>query len=192
LRRRLAIAQRNNGSAPPRRGHGADRGRGGGPLSQAVLDRLAGAGKPKARGSDYHRQPVLVDRPHPELAHLRCQSHPGQIAVQGAREEQQLSTYQQTVSTSLEEVENTLVAYGLEQVRRARLADAVEANRRAVALSNELYLRGLGNFLNVLDSERSLFASQSDFVQSEAIVSTNVVALYKALGGGRETIAPAQ
>ena len=44
-------------------------------------------------------------------------------------------------------------AYGREQVRRARLADAVEANRRAVALSNELYLRGLGGFLNVLDSQ---------------------------------------
>jgi outer membrane protein TolC len=84
------------------------------------------------------------------------------------------------------------VAYGLEQVRRARLADAVQANRRAVALSNEFYLKGLGNFLNVLDSERSLFASQSDFVQSEATVSTNVVALYKALGGGWEAIAPAQ
>ena len=92
--------------------------------------------------------------------------------------------------TSLEEVENALVAYSREQVRRARLAEAVEANRRAVDLANELYLRGLGNFLNVLDSQRALFASQSDLAQSETIVSTDVVALYKALGGGWETFAP--
>lgn len=94
--------------------------------------------------------------------------------------------------TSLEEVENALVAYRREQVRRARLANAVEAYRRAVALSNELYLKGLGNFLNVLDSERLLFASQGDLAQSEAIMSTNVVALHKALGGGWETIALVQ
>jgi outer membrane protein, multidrug efflux system len=105
------------------------------------------------------------------------------IAMQGACEEQKLSTHEQTVLTSLEEVENALVAYSREQVRRTWLADAVEANRRAVALSNELYLSGLGNFLNVLDSERSLFSSQSDLAQNETTVSTNVVALYKALRG---------
>jgi multidrug efflux system outer membrane protein len=112
------------------------------------------------------------------------------IAVQDARTEQQLTTYEQTVLTSLEEVENALVAYSREQVRHAQLAEAVEANRRAVELSNELYIRGLGDFLNVLDSQRALFASESDLAQSEATVSTNLVALYKALGGGWETIAP--
>jgi outer membrane protein, multidrug efflux system len=108
------------------------------------------------------------------------------IAVQDARTAQQLSTYEQTVLTSLEEVENALVAYSREQMRRDKLAEAVEANQRAVELANELYTRGLGDFLNVLESQRALFASQSDLVQSEATVSTNVVALYKALGGGWE------
>jgi outer membrane protein, multidrug efflux system len=108
------------------------------------------------------------------------------IAVQGAREEQRLAQYEQAVLTSLEEVENALVAYSREQVRRDKLAEGVEANQQAVALANELYTRGLGDFLNVLESQRSLFASQSDLVQSEATVSANVVALYKALGGGWE------
>jgi outer membrane protein TolC len=72
----------------------------------------------------------------------------------------------------------------------ARLAKAVEANRQAVALSNELYLRGLGDFLNVLDSQRLLFSSESDLAQREATVSTNVVTLYKAFGAGWETLAP--
>jgi outer membrane protein TolC len=113
------------------------------------------------------------------------------IAVQDARTDQQLSTYAQTVLTALEDVENGLVAYSREQVRRMQLTQAVEANRRAVALANELYRNGLGTFLNVLDSERALFASESDLAQSEATVSSDVVALYKALGGGWETIAPA-
>ncbi|HEX2279276.1 MAG TPA: efflux transporter outer membrane subunit [Candidatus Tectomicrobia bacterium] len=108
------------------------------------------------------------------------------IAVQDAREEQRLAQYAQTVLALLEEVENALVAYSREQVRRDKLAEAVEANRQAVALANELYTRGLGDFLNVLESQRSLFASQSDLVQSEATVSANAVALYKALGGGWE------
>jgi NodT family efflux transporter outer membrane factor (OMF) lipoprotein len=113
------------------------------------------------------------------------------IAVQDARTDQQLSTYEQTVLTVLEDVENALVAYSREQVRRTQLAEAVEANQRAVALSNELYRTGLGTFLNVLDSQRALFSSQSDLAQSQATVSTDVVALYKALGGGWETFASA-
>jgi outer membrane protein TolC len=63
-------------------------------------------------------------------------------------------------------------------------------NRRAVELANELDLRGLDDFLNVLDSQRALFASHSVLAQSETTVSTNVMALYKALGGGRESLAP--
>jgi Outer membrane efflux protein len=70
------------------------------------------------------------------------------IAVQDARTVQQFSTYQQTVLTALDEVENVLVAYSREQVRRAQLVEAVEANRRAVALANDLYRNGLSTFLN--------------------------------------------
>jgi outer membrane protein, multidrug efflux system len=112
------------------------------------------------------------------------------IAVQDARTAQQLSAYEQTVLTALEEVENALVAYSREHMRRDKLAEAVEAKQRAVELANELYTRGLGDFLNVLESQRSLFASQSDLVQSEAAASANVVALYKALGGGWEGGSP--
>jgi len=113
------------------------------------------------------------------------------IAVQDARTDQQFSTYRQTVLTALEEVENALVAYSREQARRAQLVRAVEANQRAVALANALYRNGLGTFLNVLDSQRALFASQSDLAQSEATASTDMVAPYKALGGGWESLAPA-
>jgi outer membrane protein, multidrug efflux system len=75
---------------------------------------------------------------------------------------------------------------------------SIEAANAGIAAAQEglrdtlvSLLRGLGTFLNVLDSERALFSSESDLAQSEATVSTDVVALYKALGGGWETLAPA-
>ena len=71
-------------------------------------------------------------------------------------------------------------------VRRRNLAEAMNANRRAVELSNELFIRGLVDFLNVLVAERFLYQSEDDLAQSEQMVSLNFIALYKALGGGWE------
>ena len=85
------------------------------------------------------------------------------------------------------DVENALVASANEQVRRSALAEAVAANRRALELANELYMKGLGNFLNVLEAERSLYQTTDQLADSERAVADNLVALYKALGGGWET-----
>lgn len=109
------------------------------------------------------------------------------IAVRNAQQEQALTQYERTILTAFEDVENSLVNYSREQARHRALRDAVAANRRAVEMSNELYVRGLVDFLNVLENQRSLFASESDLAQSEATMATNLVALYKALGGGWET-----
>jgi outer membrane protein TolC len=72
----------------------------------------------------------LVDRPTLSWPIFDAGKIRANIAVQEARTDQQLSTYEQTVLTALEEVENALVAYSREQVRCAQLADAVEANQR--------------------------------------------------------------
>ncbi|MDB5353623.1 MAG: transcriptional regulator, Fis family [Phycisphaerales bacterium] len=108
------------------------------------------------------------------------------IHVQNEREGQYLAQYQATVLVSLEDVENALVGYSQEQARREQLQLAVDANRRAVDLANQLYTKGLTDFLNVLDAQRNLYASQDALVQSEQSVSSDIVALYKALGGGWE------
>lgn len=106
------------------------------------------------------------------------------IAVQDARQLQAVATYEKIVLTAFQEVESALVAYTKEQVRYRSLAAAVEASKRAAGLSNDLYTAGKTNFLNVLDSQRALYAAQDQFVQSETAVITNLIALYKALGGG--------
>jgi len=72
------------------------------------------------------------------------------------------------------------------EVRRRSLAQAVDANRLAADLANERYTRGLVDFLNVLESQRQLYTSEDQLVQSERGIVVNLVALYKALGGGWE------
>ncbi|MCJ7603129.1 MAG: efflux transporter outer membrane subunit [Desulfobulbaceae bacterium] len=106
------------------------------------------------------------------------------IAVQNARQQQALLSYEQMVLTALEEVENALVAYDGEQTARRALEHAVDANRRASSIADELYRTGLVDFLNVLQSQQALYLSQDQFVQSEQRVLINLVALFKALGGG--------
>ena len=83
-------------------------------------------------------------------------------------------------------MENALVAHAQEQVRSRSLKDEADAEQRAVELANELYTKGLADFLNVLDAQRSLYQAQDRLVQSQKAVSQNLVALYKALGGGWE------
>ena len=106
------------------------------------------------------------------------------IKVQDARQEQAVAQYEKTVLVSLEDVENSLVDYSHEQVREQSLDKAAEANSASLNLSKELYSKGLTDFLNVLDAQRSLFASQDSLVQSRQTVSVDLIALYKALGGG--------
>jgi outer membrane protein, multidrug efflux system len=109
------------------------------------------------------------------------------IEIRNAQQEQALRLYEKSVLTGFEDVENALVNYGNEQTRYRSLLEATAANRRAVQLANDLYTQGLVPFLNVLDAQRTLYTSESDLAQSEAGMASNLVALYKALGGGWET-----
>jgi multidrug efflux system outer membrane protein len=108
------------------------------------------------------------------------------IKVQDALQEQALAAYQKTVLTALKDVETALVAYAKEQERRQSLSEAVTNNRRAVDLATKLYLVGKTDFLNVITAQLNLYTSENALVQSTSTVDTNLIALYKALGGGWE------
>ncbi len=107
-----------------------------------------------------------------------------QIRVANATQAQSLYAYYQVMLQSFADVEDALVAYAQDQVRTKALNDEVSANQRAVDLSTQLYTRGLGDFLNVLTAQRALFAAQNDLAVSQSSVATDLVQLYKALGGG--------
>ena len=106
------------------------------------------------------------------------------INVQNARQEQAALGYEQTVLTSLEEVENGLVAFGKEQEHYQALVESEAADRRALHLADASYRSGLVDFLNVLEAQRSLLIVQDEVARSEQTLGQNLVRLYKALGGG--------
>ena len=109
------------------------------------------------------------------------------IRVQEALRDQAFITYQKTVLTAFQDVENALIAFAKEQEHYKSLKDSVGANSKAVELSLRLYSEGLLDFLNVLVAQRSLYAVEDALVQSNRSISTDLIALYKALGGGWET-----
>lgn len=92
--------------------------------------------------------------------------------------------YEATVLSALREVEDALVAYTQERVRRERLTNASEASQQAADLALQLYNSGLRDFRDVLDAQRSLLTLQDQLAFSRGSVSANLVQLYRALGGG--------
>ena len=109
------------------------------------------------------------------------------IKSKKAQFDQAFLTYQSTVLTAFKEVEDALVAYTNEQQRHKSLAEAVAASQLAVQMADERYHRGLTMFLDVLQTQQTLYQTQRNLVDSEAQLSTYLVALYKALGGGWQT-----
>ncbi|MBU0966687.1 MAG: efflux transporter outer membrane subunit [Proteobacteria bacterium] len=106
------------------------------------------------------------------------------IEVQSAIQEQYLLAYEATVLGALEEVENAITAYAEEQLRRERLVAAVDAARQAEALAANQYSAGLVDFTTVLNAQQSLLSFEDQLSQSDGTVTSNLIRLYKALGGG--------
>ncbi len=107
-----------------------------------------------------------------------------QVAVETAKQEELLSAYEAAVLTALKDVEDALVAYANEQNRRQALTEAVKSGQSAFDLARQQYSAGLVDFQTVLDTQRSLLSVQEQLTTSEAAVTSNLIRLYKALGGG--------
>jgi len=106
------------------------------------------------------------------------------IEVQSALQEQKLIQYRSTVLAALEEVENGLTAYVEEQRRQQALTEAAQAARAAAGLALDKYKGGLQDFSTVLDAQRSQLSFEDQLAQSRGAVSSDLVRIYKALGGG--------
>jgi NodT family efflux transporter outer membrane factor (OMF) lipoprotein len=106
------------------------------------------------------------------------------VEAEKALAEQALANYKSTVLNSLKEVEDALMAYSEDQKRRDALAKAEEAARQAAELAKQQYASGLIDFGAVLDAERSHLTFQDQLIQSHGAVTSDVIRLYKALGGG--------
>ena len=103
---------------------------------------------------------------------------------------QSRAVYEQTMLLALEEVESALVRLAESQKTLAALREAEAQARTTLTLSTDLYKNGAGSFLNVLEAQRSKLIAQGEAVAAETRVTLNVVAVYKALGGGWDTATP--
>lgn len=106
------------------------------------------------------------------------------IQVQTAREEQYLAAYEQTVLQAVAEVRNALVANTQEQRRNAALKRGVDAARSALEVAQDKYRNGLTDFNNVIGAQAALLSLQDQQVTSEGQMASNIVQIFKALGGG--------
>jgi outer membrane protein TolC len=106
------------------------------------------------------------------------------VRLQDVKAQEAALDYRRTVLTALNEVDNALAAYGADQARAAALGDAVARDREAVDLARQRYASGVASFIDVLDAERTLEQNQLLLAEASTAVSTDLVVLYKALGGG--------
>jgi NodT family efflux transporter outer membrane factor (OMF) lipoprotein len=104
------------------------------------------------------------------------------IAANDARLEQAVHTYEAEILAAFEETENAFVSRDSAEAKRRELENGFEAAVRSVDLAQELYLRGLSDFLTVLDAQRQRFQIERELAASRTDVLRSTVALYKALG----------
>jgi NodT family efflux transporter outer membrane factor (OMF) lipoprotein len=112
------------------------------------------------------------------------------LELRKSQQQEAAIAYQKIVMQAWHEVVNALVAYRLEQQRRGRLKLQIEHSRQVLTLSRERYSDGVGDFLTVLDAERTLLQAEQQYATSTTNVSLNLVQLFKALGGGWEPTFP--
>jgi NodT family efflux transporter outer membrane factor (OMF) lipoprotein len=106
------------------------------------------------------------------------------VRAEDARFQQAVLSYRDTVLRANEEVENGIVSFLQEQDRVKSLDKSTRAATRSVELALQQYQKGLTNYQPLLDSERALVQQQDALAESRGSVGMNLVAVYKALGGG--------
>ena len=114
-------------------------------------------------------------------------------ATLNLRKEQQQEAainYQRVVLSAWHDIDNALTEYSSQQLRHDELQATVADDQKALQLAQTQYTAGTGSFLQVLDAERSLLSAQQNLTDNTTQISTTLVSLYKALGGGWESTYP--
>jgi outer membrane protein TolC len=108
------------------------------------------------------------------------------VRVQDARLQELLIVYQNTVLKAQQEVEDNLVAFLRSQERAEFLARSTAAAKNALDLAVLQYRQGVKDFTTVLTAQQSLLNEQDNLAVTLGGISSNLVGVYRALGGGWE------
>ena len=101
-----------------------------------------------------------------------------------ARWEQAKVRYEASVTNAFAEVSTTLAAYQKLAEIEHEQARAAASYRQAVQLSNDRYLSGLADYLEVLEAQQQQFATESSLARTRFDRLASLAQLYRALGGG--------
>lgn len=108
----------------------------------------------------------------------------GMLKLRKALQQEAAIDYQKTVLQAWRDVDNAMTAYGNTQRRRDALADAVQHERDALNAATQRYEQGSSSFLDVDTAQGILLNDEAHLVQADMALRDELVALYKALGGG--------
>jgi outer membrane protein TolC len=109
------------------------------------------------------------------------------VRIEDARFQQLLANYQNAVLLAAREVEDALAGFLDSQQAMSFEQGSVAAAQRSVEISIAAYREGAVDYQRVLDAQRQLLDQQNNLVQTRSSVATNLIAVYKALGGGWES-----
>lgn len=113
-----------------------------------------------------------------------------QVRTQQAAAEIAFANYRTTVLTSLEDVENALVAVRTAELREEQYVLALEAAQNQALLARTSYRAGLSDFQVLLNAEQALTSASEGLLTAQGDRTLAVIQLYRALGGGWNPAAP--
>jgi outer membrane protein, multidrug efflux system len=108
----------------------------------------------------------------------------GQVKQAEAQQQQALFEYQKSIQIAFQEVADALVSLQKTREQLAIQGSQVDALRSYARLARLRFEGGYTSYIEVLDAERSLFNAQLSYAQTQGVVFTSTVSLYKAMGGG--------
>jgi len=112
-----------------------------------------------------------------------------QIAMADARLEQAAANYEKAFLTAMEDVENAYIQHRSATEQRKELMQAETAADKSRAQADELFRRGASDLLVVLDADRNKLKIRGERVRAQTNIAVAMVSLYRAFGGGWQTVA---
>ena len=110
----------------------------------------------------------------------------GALTLRESQQREAAIFFQKTVLRAWKEIDDALTAYREAQRRRADVARSVTENQAALQAARQRYSEGAIDFLNVIATQAQLLQSENDLADSDTRIATDLVNLYRALGGGWE------
>lgn len=113
----------------------------------------------------------------------------GQVKATKAIQQQALFSYQGAIQNAFREVDDSLAGQKLTRQQLKAQGDAVQSLREYARIARKRYENGYTSYIEVLDSERSLFNAELEYARIQGVLFVTLVNLYKSMGGGWVVIA---